>query len=172
MATGLEHPELALTAARAAFARSFSMQDYQAAQAIAGVSWPVVKAELLNLLGSANYAYERIDIYLHEGMVDEAIKAVEKRDDYVGYEVLERVCDAAWQSHPDWVIRQCQKQAEKIMDGGQSKYYHHAVNWLKRARRAYLGSSKAGEWGKYLEGLIQKHARKYSLRPQLESLRK
>ena len=57
------------------------------------------------------------------------------------------------------------------MDSGKSKYYHHAVRWLEKTRRAYLGADRAEEWLTYLEGLISKHARKYSLRPQLEGLR-
>jgi uncharacterized Zn finger protein len=111
-----------------------------------------------------------VDIYLHEGMVDQAINAVD-RDGYAGYDTVERVVDAAWQSHPDWAIRQCKEQAEPIMDKGQSKYYHHAVRWLGKARQAYLAAGRAEEWSTYLEGLIAKHVRKYSLRPQLEALR-
>jgi hypothetical protein len=43
---------------------------------------------------------------------------------------------------------------------------------LGKARQAYLAAGWADEWGTYLEGLISKHIRKYSLRPQLEALRK
>ena len=163
-------PALALQAARAAFARSYSLEDYQTVSAIAGEDWPSVKTELLNLLASADSAYRSIDIYLYEGMVDEAVGAIDKRS-YWGYDTVERVVDAAWQSHPDWAIRQCKGQAEPIMDGGKSKYYHHAVRWLDKARRAYLAADREDEWRDYLEGLISTHARKYSLRPQLEALR-
>jgi uncharacterized Zn finger protein len=163
-------PTLALKAARAAFARAYSLEDYQAAAAIAGEDWPSVKHELLELLASEDYGYGRIDIYLHEGMVDEAIHTIDGGFHW-GYTTLERVVDAAWQSHPDWAIRQCKRQAEPIMDGGQSKYYHHAVRWLEKMRRAYLGTGREVEWRAYLEDLINRHARKYSLRPQLEMLR-
>jgi uncharacterized Zn finger protein len=164
-------PDLALQAARAAFAQSFSLEDYQAAQAVAGREWPAVKAELLKQLGAASYAHDKIDIYLYEGMIDAAIQAVDT-ETYMGYYVLERVVDAAWQSHPEWAIRRCQSQAESIMDPGQSKYYHHAVRWLEKARQAYQAAGREGEWRSYLEDLIAKHARKHSLRPQLEALRK
>jgi uncharacterized Zn finger protein len=170
-ATELFQLEVALKAARAAFARSFALEDYQAAQAIAGPEWSAVKAELLGQLADTGFAYGKIDIYLHEGLVDEAVKTIDKSS-YYGYETLERVVEAAWQSHPDWVIRQCQKQAERIMDAGQSKYYHHAVRWVETARRAYLGADRAEEWRSYLENLINQHARKYSLRPRLEALRR
>ena len=78
---------------------------------------------------------------------------------------------AVQQSHSDWAIRQCKQQAERIMDSGKSKDYHHAARWLERARQAYLAADRADEWRAYLEGLIQKHARKYALRPRLEALR-
>ena len=169
-ATEMNQPEIALKAAQVAFANSFSLENYQAAEAVAGEKWPAVKAELLDQLAGANYAYSRIGIYLYEGMVDEAIKTLDKQS-YIGYYELEPVVEAAWQSHPDWVIRQCKKQAESIMDSGKSKYYHHAIRWLEKTRRAYLGADRAEEWLTYLEGLISKHTRKYSLRPQLEGLR-
>jgi uncharacterized Zn finger protein len=169
-AAGTGQPALAFKAARAAFARSCSLEDYQAAQALAGEDWPSVKPELLDLLAAHDYAYRKINIYLYEGMVDDAVQAVD-RDSYPSYSTVEPVVDAAWQSHPDWAIRQCKKQAEPIMDGGKSKHYHHAVRWLEKARRAYLGAGREDEWRDYLEGLIRVHARKYSLRPQLEALR-
>jgi uncharacterized Zn finger protein len=129
-----------------------------------------VKRELLDLLAADDYAHRKVDIYLYEGMVDEAVRAVDSAP-YPNYTSVEPVVDAAWQSHPDWAIRQCKRQAEPIMDGGKSKHYHHAVRWLEKARRAYLGAGREAEWQDYLEELIRKHARKHSLRPQLEALR-
>lgn len=170
LASGLGQSEVALKAARAAFVQSLALDDYQAAQAIAGADWPAVKTELLKRLDAASFAPGKIDIYLYEGMVEAAIKAID-RSSYVGYDAVERVVDAAWQSHPEWVIRQCQKQAESIMDRGKAEHYHHAVRWLEKARQAYLAANRASQWSKYLEGLVQKHARKYSLRPRLEALR-
>jgi hypothetical protein len=46
------------------------------------------------------------------------------------------------------------------------------VRWLGKARQAYEASGRMDEWRAYLEGLITQHQRKYSLRPQLEDLRK
>ena len=67
---------------------------------------------------------------------------------------------------------QCKAQAEPIMGQGKSRYYHHAVRWLGKGCHAYLAAGRAEEWRIYLEDLINKHSRKYSLRPQLEALRK
>ncbi|MFN8454308.1 MAG: SWIM zinc finger family protein [Anaerolineae bacterium] len=164
-------PNLSLQAAKVAFARFPSLAEYQAAQAVAGSTWPTVKVELLKQLDSATYTGNKIDIYLYEGMVDQAIKAVDDSP-YIGYDTVERVVEAATQSHPDWAIRQCRQQAERIMDAGKSQHYYHAVRWLEQASQAYAAANRSQEWRSYLEELISKHARKSSLRPALEGLRK
>jgi uncharacterized Zn finger protein len=170
MASGMDQPELALKAARVAFTSLPSLAEYQAVQAVAGASWPQIRAQLLEHLAVQAYISAKVDIYLHEGMVDEAVKAVDE-EAYVGYGTLERVVDAAYKSHPDWAIRHCKSQAESIMDPGKSKHYHHAVRWLGKARLAYEAAGRTDEWRDYLERLIVEHNRKYSLRPQLEALR-
>ena len=164
-------PALALRAAQVAFAASPTLENYQAVERIAGTEWPAIKRDLLKTLAARDNTSGKIDIYLHEGLAAEAIKVVDSHP-YLGFDELRRVVDAAGESNPDWAIRQARKQAESIMDRGQSKYYHHAVDWLKKARQAYLAANRADEWRSYLEELIRTHARKTSLRPQLEALRK
>jgi uncharacterized Zn finger protein len=124
----------------------------------------------LEHLARTSHTLPKVEIYLHEGMVEQAIRAVDQ-DPYPGYNTVEKVVDAAWESHPDWAIRHCKAQAEPIMDEGKSQLYHHAVRWLGKARQAYLGAERGDEWRTYLEELIRKHYRKYSLRPRLEALR-
>ena len=169
LASGVGENSLALKAARAAYATSPSLADYQAVQSLAGENWPRIQPELLDRLSQTSSASTKVEIDLHEGMVEQAIRAVDQ-DRYSGYSTVEKVVDVAWQSHPDWVIRQCKAQAEPIMDEGKSRLYHHAVRWLGKARQAYLGAGRGDEWRAYLQGLISKHHRKYSLRPQLEAL--
>lgn len=110
-------------------------------ETIAGAEWSKVKSQLLDRLAKAEYASGRINIYLHEGMVDEAIKALNK-ESYISYHTLEPVVEAAWQSHPDWVIRQCRRQAEPIMDQGRSKHYHQPRCTLAGARPSGLSGRK------------------------------
>jgi uncharacterized Zn finger protein len=170
-ATQVFQPDLALQAARIAFTRSPSLAEYLAAEAAAGSIWPSVKVELLDQLAATAYSGNKIEIYLHEGLVDQAIKAVDDSP-YVGYDMLERVVEAATESQPDWAIQQSRLQAERIMDAGKSPHYHHAIRWLEKASQAYARAGQSQEWRSYLAGLISKHARKSSLRPQLEGLRK
>ena len=168
-AAELGNPKLALQAARAAFSTAASLENYLAVEKISGADWPQIKQALLQQVRDS-HSYDKVDIYLHEGLIDEAVQAVD-RGSLVGYDGLRRVVDAAISSHPDWVIRQATGQAKTIMDRGQSKYYHHAADWLERARKAYLAANRSDDWRTYLESLITKHARKYSLRPRLEALR-
>lgn len=145
LASGLGGDGLALEAARAAYRDSPSLDDYQAVQALAGAAWPQVKDELLEHLARTSLACTKVDVCQHEGMVDRAIEVIDQ-DRYAWYGTVEKVVDAAWQSHPDWVICQCKAQAEPIMDQGKSRHYHHAVRWLSKARQAYLGAGRADAW--------------------------
>ena len=106
---------------------------------------------------------------MHEGLLDDAIAVADSAP--YDYAMVEQVADAAIQTHPDWVIRMGRQQAERIMDAGQSRYYHHAVAWLKRSRAAALGAGRQDDWRQYLDGLLVRHARKCSLVPQLKQLR-
>jgi len=168
-AAGVGEHALALRTARVAFEASTTLADYQAIRVLAGDGWPAIKGELLATLAARDDSYERTDIYLFEGMIDEAVRAIDARS-YVGHDEIAKVANAAWQSHPDWVIRRCRSQAEPIMDEGRSKYYGSAIGWLQIARRAYGAAGRTDEWQAYCQGLITKHGRKYSLVPQLKQL--
>jgi uncharacterized Zn finger protein len=126
-------PDIALQAAKVAFARSPSLADYQAAEAVAGTAWPAVKSELLEQLAAKTYASDKIDIYLYEGMVDEAIKAVD-HSPYIGYDALERVVEAAKQSHPDWASRAAGKPSRLWMPANRSTITTLFAGWRRPAR--------------------------------------
>ena len=113
------------------------------------------------------YSEAQVEIFLHEGLIDDAIAAL---GSYSGYALLGEVVDAAISTHPDWVIRSCRQQAEDIMDAGKANAYYHAANWLKRARAAYLAAGREAEWREYLSDLLDKHRRKRKLIPMLEAL--
>lgn len=167
-----DQSDLALQAARVAFNESFSLLEYQMVEAMAGPQWEAIKPELLSQLASAESFQDpnKIDIYLQEGMVDEAITIADKAV-FLLFDATRRVVEAAVTHRPEWAIQQAKRQAEEIMNAGRSKYYHNAINWLTQAKAAYQHADRHEEWATYLEGLIDKHYRKYSLRPALEKLR-
>jgi uncharacterized Zn finger protein len=171
LATGMGEPGRAMEAAKIAFRESPGLTGYLRVKDLAGERWPALKTDLLAHLAGSGDVSNKVEIYLHEGMVNEAVQAVD-RSPYAGYSTLERVVDAAIASHPDWVIRQCRNQAEPIMEQGKSQYYHHAVRWVEKARAAYRAAGREAEWRAYLGELIARHGRKYKLVSMLEALRR
>ena len=97
---------------------------------IAGERWPERRTDLLNYARQMKSSYPKgqIDVYLHEGLIDDAIAAL---DTYASHTLVEQVVDAALegQSHLEWVIQACRKQAEYIMDRGKAELYSSAANW-------------------------------------------
>jgi uncharacterized Zn finger protein len=164
--------DLALIAARMAFEQTLSLQDYRAVEAWAGGSWEEIRQDLLARLAVAAYAPDRAEILLDEGLIDDAVCAVGEGDGYgTRDDVLMRLMDAARASHPDWVIRLAERKAARIMDAGDAGSYELAAQWLKQAALAYDAADRFEDWTATIKGLIEKHRRKYKLRPLLEALR-
>jgi uncharacterized Zn finger protein len=171
-AGGIGNTAVALKAARAAFEHSLSMEDFRAAQTWAGADWDAIRKELLVHLARAPHAYDRIRIYLSEGLIDEAVRALGDRVGHSAHdETLMRLASAAHASHPEWVIRLAIHQASSIMDGNQAGYYALAAQWLEKAALAYEVLGREDDWRACLDKLIDRHRRKYKLRPLLEGMR-
>ena len=162
-----DEPTLALRAAQGAFLSSYELVDYKVVESQAGAEWPAIKAGLLEQMASS-HSYHKVDIYLYEHMLVEAMAAV---DGSFYSNDLERVIQATRAEFPDWGIRKCQQQAESIMDAGKAKYYDTAVTWVRTARDIYLQHNRGAEWEAYLTGLLETHARKYKLAPMLREIR-
>ena len=171
LAEHLGFPERALAAAKTALREQTNLENYLQAQRLAGEGWPELREETLTRL-RAYQGYqsttERVDIFLQEGLVDDAIAVV---DSYQEHGLVARVVEAATATHPDWVFRACVREFDRIADAKKSEYYHQAAQWLAHARAALVAAGRTAEWRKYLDGAIEKHYRKYKLRPMLEALR-
>lgn len=161
----------ALPAAEVAFRDEINLENYQRVAEIAGERWPERKTVLLDYTRQkiSSYPKGHIDVFLHEELIEDAIAAL---DPYASHTLVEQVADAALQSqsHLEWVIDACRKQAEYIMDRGKADLYSSAVNWLAKARKAYLMLEHNEEWHTYLNGLLSQHGRKYKLVPMLKTL--
>jgi uncharacterized Zn finger protein len=161
----------ALTAAEVAFGDEINLENYQRVVEIAGEQWPERRTGLLDYARQTKSSYPKgqIDVFLHEGLIEDAITAL---DPYASHTLVEQVVDAALQSqsHLDWVIQACRKQAEYIMDKGKAELYSSAANWLAKARKAYLMLEHKEEWQTYLDELLSQHGRKYKLVPMLKAL--
>jgi uncharacterized Zn finger protein len=140
-------------------------------QELAGARWPELREGLLaHLRRASGYSFSQaqVDVFLHEDLLDDAIAAVEKG---ASYDLLERVMDAVVEHRPEWVIRVACRQAERIIEAGQSQYYHHAVSWLTRACAAYQAAGREADWQAYLGEIRANHRRKHKLMRMLEGFR-
>ena len=171
-ASGIGKIDVALKAATSAFERSLSFEDFRAVQPWAGGRWGNVRADLLTHLARAPYAYDRTRIYLSEGLIDDAIQSVGAREGYGAHDqTLMELAAAAHGSHPDWVIGFATTQATRIMEANAAGHYALAVQWLEKAALAYEAAGREDDWITCLDNLIDRHRRKYKLRPLLQQLR-
>jgi uncharacterized Zn finger protein len=167
LATEAGDAALALHAAQTAFTSGYALADYQAAEQLAGTAWPVIKPGLLEKMQQSS-VYGKIDIYLYEQMLVEAMAEIDRapyRSD------LTRVIEATRAAYPDWGIRHCMQQAESIMNAGKATAYDAAVAWLRTAHDIYRQHGRLHEWQTYLAGLLELHGRKYKLVPMLRGIR-
>jgi uncharacterized Zn finger protein len=169
LAAGMGKAELALSAARVAFDEALDLASYLRVQELAGGQWRELRAELLDRLRRVKGYYPSgpVDVFLHEGLVADAIAAVSGGATHT---LVERVVDAAMETHSDWAIQACRSQAESIMDSGKAQYYAAAAEWLRRAKGAHRVAGREQEWRSYLEGLVAQHGRKHKLVPMLKAL--
>jgi uncharacterized Zn finger protein len=160
--------EVALRAAVIGFHASPSLEAYLAIQKMSADRWPEFQGALLAHLRRAHTPTSaQVDVFLHEGLLDDAIAAVDKRG---WYDDINRVMDAVLEHRPEWVIQAAQKQVDRIVEPGRAKYYHHAVNWLERARDAYEIAGRQADWQAYLRDLRERHGRKYKLMGMIKGL--
>jgi uncharacterized Zn finger protein len=168
LADGMGETEHALEAATIAFQERPSMAAYQRVEELAGDRWPDLREGLLThlrRLSGYSFSDAQVDVFLHEGLLDDAIAAVEKG---ASYDQLERVMDAVVEHRPEWVIEAARHQAARIIEAGQAKYYHHAVSWLGRARAAYQAAGRDADWQAYLGEIRARHGRKVKLMGMLK----
>ena len=165
LAEGLGHSQVALEVKIIAFKERPSFQDYRRIEALAGRAWTRIKQDLLHTLRTyAQWGADeaQVDIFLYEGLVDDAIDAVRSSSSYRS-ELVMRVMESAILHRPDWVIEKARQLAEPIMDGGKADRYDQAVRWLRQVRAAYLQLGQIQEWSKYRAELVMKHGAKRKL---------
>jgi uncharacterized Zn finger protein len=163
--------DLALRAAETAFDEQPDLALYQRLQTLAADGWSALREMLLKRLRKSKRYDEEgvVDIFLHEGLIDDAIRVVD-RDAY-HYDLIKRVMDEVVAQRPAWVMEAARRQAEVIMDAGKAAIYHHAIEWLERVRAGYRTMHQEADWRSYRDELLKKHYKKYKLRGMIEAMR-
>ena len=174
LAEGLGEAHVALDARVLAFNIRPSFKDYRMAEILAGEQWSAVKPDLLATLRRDhqwNTVETRVDIFLHEGLVDDAIHSIPTENYYYAHyrtDLVHRVMDAALPHRPEWVLTTARNYAEPIMDAKKSERYREAIDWLKRVKAAYFQLDQQTEWTKYRTQITEKYGR---LRKLMELLK-
>jgi uncharacterized Zn finger protein len=164
LAQGLGDTATALTARINAFKLRPSMRGYQQTKTLAGDAWQTLQPDLLKHLRTMDnwsYAEAKVQIFLSEGFVDDAISTV--TDSYASMNLVQVVMDAAMTYKPEWVIATAIRPAEDIMNRGKAESYQEAVNWLAKARSAYIHLGRQNEWQEYRKQLVATHGKKRKL---------
>lgn len=165
LAEGLGHTDTTLQARLTAFSEIPTLTDYLKIQELtAPDEWPKHQKKMLASLHEGNRfaAPAAVDIFLHEGLLEDAIQVVDQSSSY-NSAPIQRVMEAAMTERPDWVITNARRRAESIMDGGKAQYYAYAVDWLKLVHRAYQQLGELKKWQTYHGKLLQEHSRKRKL---------
>lgn len=168
LAAGMGLRERALQAAETALRIAPSLAAYRMVQEQAGDEWETRQRAILARLRNSNAVAAKVDIFLHENMIDDAIAAVHDETDY---SVLERVMTAALPQRPDWVIEAASRQANRIMEAGKADRYVYAITWLTYVRNAYKAAGRADAWRAHVQSIRAQHGRKYKLMGMIDQLR-
>jgi uncharacterized Zn finger protein len=170
-AVSLGQPKRALPAARVAMEEHPSLADYQALQGVADEEWPRLRPEVLDRLRAPILATQSaaVDIFLHERLVDDAIAALERG--HQGHVIVGRVVEAVLHERPEWAMKACFNQSDRIIEPGSAQYYSAAAEWLGKAREAAVAGGLLPQWERQMDDIMTRHQRKYKLMPLLKALR-
>jgi uncharacterized Zn finger protein len=164
LAQGLGDTATALKARINAVKLRPSLRGYQQIQTLADDTWLSLRPDLLEHLRTMDnwsHAEAKVQIFLQEGSIDDAIATV--TDSYAKAGLIQIVMAAAISERSDWVIATAIRPAEDIMNRGKAESYQEAVNWLTKARSAYLHLGRQTEWQQYRAQLVTTHGKKRKL---------
>ncbi|AEN73299.1 zinc finger SWIM domain-containing protein [Rhodothermus marinus SG0.5JP17-172] len=163
--------ELARKAAWEALRINPTHDNYRRLVTLLGSEWPAVRERALEMVEAhALGPEEAVKIFLEENECERAMRVVEGSR-WCPEAVLLEVIEAVRAIAPTWAFTQCRARAEAIMDAGRSDAYHEAVHWLQKGQDILREAGDLETWQRYLASLLDKHQRKYKLRPMLEQLK-
>jgi len=164
LAERLGEQDILLEARMIAFKIKPSVADYHQIRDLTKDDWLLIKQDLLrHLTHISEYtpSEARVDIFLEEGMLNEAIASVDRS--YCPLYTRVRVMAAVIDFKPEWVINKSKVLAEEIIDRGNSKAYEDAIAWLEQMRNGYLAMKNEKDWLSYRSQLVTTHGKKRKL---------
>jgi uncharacterized Zn finger protein len=164
LAERLGETGILLNAKIIAFKLSPSLADYHQIRDLTQDKWQATRDILLKYLvqlDSFPASEAKVDIFLEEGLLDEAIAIA--NTSYCQIHVRLRVMQAVISSNPQWVITKAKTLAEELITIGKSDSYDNAISWLEQVRNGYRSLKQEKEWLGYRNQLVEVNARKRKL---------
>jgi hypothetical protein len=143
-----------------------SLQEYLDIRKWAGAGWPAKREKLLRDLERRKSFVLLTDIYLKEGLIDDAIRTL-RLDPYSGRKL--EVAKAAEATRPEVSIELYRKAAERTIEGRNRSAYAEACKQLKKVGELMTRLGQGSEFRTYIAGLAEKYR---ALRAFQEELRK
>lgn len=143
-----------------------SLDEYLAVKKWSGTEWPARREKLLRQFERGKSFGLLTDIYLKEGLIDDAIRAM-RQDRYSGREL--RVAEAAEAARPEVAVEIYRKKAEQQIEARGRESYREACELLKKAGQLMARLGQGAEFRTYVAGLEEKYR---ALRAFQEELRK
>ncbi len=165
LAQEVRDPDLILISRLKRFQSQPTLSEYRKIQDCAGEDWELLKEDLLNIIQEEKHwihREEKINIFLYETMLDEAIAEANSLSSY-NQGTLIKVMEAVVNHNPQWIINKARPFAESIMNAGKANNYHEAVQWLTYVKKAYQAAGQSSDWQTYFSGLKSLHQRKRKL---------
>ena len=141
-----------------------SLADYHQIRDLTKDKWHSTKDILLTYLAKLDsfaVSEAKVDIFLEEGLLEEAIAIA--NTSYCQIHVRLRVMQTVIKNNPQWVITKAKALAEEIITIGKSDSYDNAISWLEQVRSGYQILKKEKEWLSYRNQLVEVNARKRKL---------
>ncbi|TYQ24291.1 SWIM zinc finger domain-containing protein [Pseudanabaena sp. UWO310] len=164
LAESLGETEILLNAKIIAFKLKPSLATYHQIRDLTKNKWKKTKDILIKYLlqlDSFDTAEAKVNIFLEEGLFDEAIAIA--NTNYCPYHNRLQVMQAVIKNNPQWVITKAQSLAEDIIARGKSDDYEQAITWLEQVRNGYQTLKKEKEWLSYRNQLVEVNVRKRKL---------
>jgi len=161
--------EAASQAWQTAFECRPSLEAYRAVKRLTSdKNWASLRPQLIEQVKAKSSKDVLIEIYIEEEQIDSAIETWEDYA-YGGYQLREKVVDAAAATYPDWSVEQALIEARHLIGKG-SRYYPKAVRWLSKIKQIYLQHDREADWQRRVIQIRNEHGRKYALMGQLDQL--
>ncbi len=161
----------ALELGRREFQLNMSEVNYRQLRSIANKlkQWVTIRPQLLGLLRKSADTSVFISICLDEGMIDEALAALQDHQRPCFVDQRLAVAKAAEAVRPESAIEIYLGEASTHISHRHRDAYRQACEYLKLARKLYQKSGRQSEWTRQLRSLRARHK---TLKAFLQELQK